>query len=590
MSVVADTPSLCRAFQDTVARIPDRIALRTLGGTREVSWREYGEQVTRLAATLTNLGVKRGDSVALMMANRIEFHFLDVAIMHLGAVPVSIYNTLRPSEISYILQNADARIAFAEAVYVEALREANTAQCLLDQIIVIDGSADGAVALTDVLAEETEFDICAAADRVRPENIATISYTSGTTGAPKGVELSHRSVLRSIQAIHEVFGTREDARMVSFLPMAHVAERMFSHWRGMVHGFTVTPCPHPSQAGPYLIDVRPHYVFSPPRLFEKLRAAIEVGFDQETDPGQRAAVAEALSVGADKVEREQTGQDVPEELRHRYEQLHKEALAPALARVGLDAVEVALTGSAPVPPELVRRFLVLGLPIYEGWGMSEITAFGIFNRPGDTRVGTVGYPLSGAEIRLADDGELLFRSDWLMSGYRGNPQLTAETVDDQGWLHTGDIGALDPDGRLSIVDRKKELIISSFGKNMAPSKIEFAVKSADPIIGQICVIGDARPFVTALIVLDPDVAATLNDAEDRRALSKQPAVAAAVDHAVTVGNAELSRVEQIKRYRILDTEWAPGGDELSATMKLKRKQIAYKYRAIIDEMYSGATL
>ena len=345
-----------------------------------------------------------------MMANRIEFHFLDVAIMHLGAVPVSIYNTLRPSEIAYILQNSGARIAFAEAIHVAALREADTTHRRLDQIVVIDGAAEGAVGLGDVLVEDATFDIVTAAEQVRPEDLATISYTSGTTGAPKGVELSHRSILRSIEAIHEAFGTREGARMVSFLPMAHVAERMFSHWRGMVHGFTITPCPHPSQAGPYLIDVQPDYVFSPPRLFEKLRAAIEVGFEADTDPNRRAATAEALRVGADKVGREQTGQEVPEDLQRRYEQLQQQVLAPALARVGLDAVDVALTGSAPVPPELVRHFLVLGLPIYEGWGMSEVTAFGVFNRPGDTRVGTVGYPLRGAQIRLADDGELLFRS------------------------------------------------------------------------------------------------------------------------------------------------------------------------------------
>jgi long-subunit acyl-CoA synthetase (AMP-forming) len=416
--------------------------------------------------------------------------------------------------------------------------------------------------------------------------MATVSYTSGTTGAPKGVELSHRSVLRSIRAIDEVYGTRDGARMVSFLPMAHVAERMFSHWRGIVHGFTVTPCPHPSEAGVYLIDVRPHYVFSPPRLFEKLRAAIEVGFDRETDPDRRMTVAESLRIGADVVAHDQSGEKVPAELRQRCEHLQRDVLAPALARVGLDAVDVALTGSAPVPPELVRQFLILGLPIYEGWGMSEVTAFGAFNRPGDTRVGTVGYPLRGAEIRLADDGELLFRSDWLMSGYRGNPELTAETIDDDGWLHTGDIGVIDADGRLSIVDRKKELIISAFGKNMAPSKIEFAIKSADPVISQICVIGDARPFVTALIVVDPDIAAALTDGDDRHPPSSQPAVAAAVSKAVAAGNAELSRVEQVKRYRILDSEWTPGGDELSPTMKLKRKQITHKYRDVIDELYS----
>jgi long-subunit acyl-CoA synthetase (AMP-forming) len=347
-----DVSSLCRAFQDTVTRIPDRIALRTFGGAREVSWREYGREVSRLAATLRNLGVARGDSVALMMANRIEFHFLDVAIMHLGAVPVSIYNTLRPSEIAFILANSGARVAFAEAAYVQALHEANAAQRLLDQIVVIDGCTEGALALTDVLADESGFDITAAADSVRPEDIATVSYTSGTTGAPKGVELSHRSVLRSIRAIDEVYGTRDEARMVSFLPMAHVAERMFSHWRGIVHGFTVTPCPHPSEAGPYLIDVRPHYVFSPPRLFEKLRAAIEVGFDQETDSGRRTTVAEALRIGADVVAHDQSGEKVPADLRQRYEHLQRDVLAPALARVGW----TRWTSRSPARPRCHRNW------------------------------------------------------------------------------------------------------------------------------------------------------------------------------------------------------------------------------------------
>ena len=572
----AEPGTLCQAFQDTVARFPDRPALRTLGGARELTWREYGREVSRMAATMAVLGVRRGDAVALMMANRIEFHVLDTAAMHLGAIPISIYNTLRPPEIAYILQNAGAEIVFAEHEHIPALREAIAQLGRPARIVDIDAAAEGATTLAAVLADGTDFDAAEAAHTIKPDDLATVSYTSGTTGVPKGVELSHRSILRSIRAINEVFGTRDDATMVSILPMAHVAERIFSHWRGIVHGFTVTPCPHPSEAGRHLVDARPQYVFSPPRLFEKLRAAIEVGFERETDAARRSAIAEPLRVGADKVDREQRGEAVPDEIRQRYEQLQRDVFAPALAGVGLDRVEVALTGSAPVPPELVRQFLIFGLPIYEGWGMSEVTAFGVFNRPGDTRVGTVGYPLRGAEIRLADDGEVLFRSGWMMTGYRGNPELTAETVNADGWLHTGDIGARDAAGRLSIVDRKKELILSAFGKNMAPSKIEFAVKNADPVIGQISVIGDARPFVAALIVVDRDVAATVAD------------VAAAVERAVATANSGLSRVEQVKRYRILDTDWLPGGDELSPTMKLKRKEIARKYAAPIDELYDRA--
>lgn len=574
--------TLCTAFSDTVARVPDRIALRSLGGEREITWAEYASEVAALAATLVRLGVQPGQSVALMMSNRIEFHLLDTAIMHVGAVPVSIYNTLRPRDIAYILDNSCATVVFAESVHVQALREAGG----IKRLIAIDGGTAGATALPEILDDAANFDLEAAARQVRPADLATISYTSGTTGAPKGVELSHGAILRSIDAIDDAFGTIDGARMVSFLPMAHVAERMFSHWRGLVGGFTVTPCPHPSEVGPYLLDVRPQYVFSPPRLFEKLRAAIEVHFATERDPELRELSAQALAAGAARLQHEQQGDAVPADLHDRFEALRREVLTPALARVGLDQTEVALTGSAPVAPDLVRFFLALGLPVFEGWGMSEVTAFGVFNRPGDTRVGTVGYPLTGAEVRLAEDGEILFRSAWLMSGYRGRPELTAETVDPDGWLRTGDIGAY-VDGRLAIVDRKKELIISAFGKNMSPSNIEFAVKNASPLIGQVCVVGDARPFVTALIVTDEAVAATLAGRQLGTAPSADPVVREAVAFAVAAANAELSRVEQIKRYRILDNEWLPGGDELSPTMKLKRRQISDKYREAIEELYAS---
>jgi long-subunit acyl-CoA synthetase (AMP-forming) len=576
--------TLCEVFQRTVARVPHRTALRTLNGDREISWRQYAFEVARMAAALVEIGVKRGESVALMMSNRVEFHFLDTAIMHLGAVPVSIYNTLRPPEIAYILTNSGATLVFAERAHVPVLREIDRNEAQLDQVIVIDGLADGARSLDEVLVDDSDFDLASAARRLRSDDLATISYTSGTTGAPKGVELSHGSILRSIEAIDDAFGLIDGARMVSVLPMAHVAERIFSHWRGIVGGLTVTPCPHPSEVGPYLLDARPQYVFAPPRLFEKLRAAIEVRFEAEHDDDRRALIAEALRIGRVKVEFEQDGQVVPRNVMDAFERLRREILAPSLALVGLDQTEVALTGSAPVAPDLVRFFLALGLPVYEGWGMSELTAFGVFNRPGDTRAGTVGYPLRGAEVRLAADGEILFRSCWLMSGYRGRPELTAETIDPEGWLHTGDIGAYVGE-RLSIVDRKKELIISAFGKNMSPSNIEFAVKNASALISQVCVIGDARPFVAALVVVDDAVAAAIADRQSGSRLSEDPAVLAAVESSIVAANQQLSRVEQIKRYRVLDAEWLPGGDELSPTMKLKRRHINEKYRDVIEDLY-----
>jgi len=577
--------SLCDAFAHTVLRVPDRIALRSLGGERELTWSDYAVEVASRAAMLIELGVRPGQSVALMMGNCIEFHLLDTAIMHVGAVPVSIYNTLRPRDIAYILGNSGAKWVFAQSCYVSTLSEIDDEDACPAGIVSVDGTVIGATDLRCLLMHDTPLDLAQAAGRVRPQDLATISYTSGTTGPPKGVELSHEAILRSIAAIDDAFGVIDGARMVSFLPMAHVAERMFSHWRGITGGFTITPCPHPSEVGPYLLDVRPEYVFSPPRLFEKLRAAVEVRFDSECDPAQRALNARGLQVGAAMLRYHEEGATAPDHLRKEFEGLGPTVFTPALASVGLDQTRVALTGSAPVPPELVRYLLAIGLPIFEGWGMSEVTAFGSFNRPGDTRAGTVGHPLCGAEIRLAEDGEILFRSPWMMSGYRGQPELTAETIGADGWLRTGDIGAY-ADGRLRIVDRKKELIISSFGKNMSPSNIEFAVKSASPLVGQVCVIGDAKPFVTALIVVDSTVADALDGRRPDLPPHSDPAVLQAVESAVSAANTELSQVERVKRHRVLDAEWLPGGDELSPTMKLKRRRILEKHHDIIEQLYS----
>ena len=331
-AAVGSPPTLGHAFQQTVSRVPERIALRTLRGEREVTWREYAAQVGHLAATLAEIGVTHGDSVAVMTSNRIEFHFVDTAIMHLGAVPVSIYNTLRPREIAYILENSGARLVFAESSYVPVLREIDDSEI---RVIAIDGPAEEATMLADIVVDGTGFDLAAAAQHLRPDDLATISYTSGTTGAPKGVELSHGSILRSIQAIDEVFGSIDGARMVSFLPMAHVAERMFSQEgnRRRLHG---NPLPTPERSSTLPARRPPPVRLLTPRLFEKLRAAIEVHFEAERDERRRALITEALQTGAQKIELEQAGRTVSDDLQHRYEQLRSEVLSPALALVGLD--------------------------------------------------------------------------------------------------------------------------------------------------------------------------------------------------------------------------------------------------------------
>lgn len=577
--------TVAEAFDATVRRVPDRVALRTLNGQTTVSWAEYGHQVRHHGSVLAALGVKPGERVGLMMANCPVFHYLDVAAVCRGAVPVSIYNTLPAADIAWLLQDAAIEVVFAEAAFVPLLRKA-TDLCGRPQVIVcVDSEQPGTAALLGLLREN---DPPSPAQRwwhhVSPESPVTVSYTSGTTGPPKGVVLSHRAILGSLAALDQVIGTVEGARVVSFLPMAHVAERMFSHYRGIVHGLTITCCPDTKLVLPYLVDARPHYVFSPPRLFEKIHTAIEVRAAQ--DDAVRAAITTGLAV----VDAAQAGEPIPSRLSEDLAEATSGVFRPLLAEFGLDEIVLAMTGSAPVPPGLVRFFLALGVPALEGWGMSECAAFGSINRPDNVRAGSVGFPLTGLALKLLDDGEIVLRSPWLMTEYLNRPELTAATIDSEGWLHTGDIGSLDADGRLRIIDRKKELIISAFGKNMSPANIEAQLLQADPIIGQAAVIGDARPYNTALLVLNTEVAAAIvGDDVAPAALATHPGIQAAVERAVSTANQHLSRVEGVKKYALLTAEWLPGGDELSPTMKLKRKAIDNKYAQLIDELYAQGT-
>jgi long-chain acyl-CoA synthetase len=389
--------------------------------------------------------------------------------------------------------------------------------------VLVDGTAEGTLPLSEL---DGDLDVDAAWRAVGPDDVAVIIFTSGTTGRPKGVELTHRSVLGNVQGLDHAIGTIDGARVISYLPMAHIAERQLSHYRAMAFGLEVTTCPDPRSMPAHLLAVRPHYFFGPPRMLAKFRTAAE-GIE-----------------------------------------------GPLLERFGLDEVIVAMTGSAPVPPELTQFWLDAGLPLVEAWGITECGAFGAFGRPDSYKVGTCGRPLPGIELRLAGDGEILLRSPWLMRGYRNRPDATAEAIDPDGWLQTGDVGELDSEGHLRIVDRKKEIIINAAGKNMSPAHIEARVKESHPLIGEVCVVGNDRPFNVALILPDPEVAASFDgDLE------------AAIEDAVGRANERLARVEQLKKFHLVREPWLPGGDELTPTMKLKRRAIEQKYAAQIEALY-----
>jgi long-subunit acyl-CoA synthetase (AMP-forming) len=586
--------TLCEAFQLTAAEHPDRTALRLKDGEYELSWSDYAQKVKKLAAGLAALGLGRGQTLGIMLTNRPEFHFADTAAMHVGATPFSVYNTYSAEQIEYLVGDAANPILVTEQAFLDRILQVQKSCSSLKHVVVVDGDApEGVLTLDDVMERgENGFDFDASWRAVKPDDILTLIYTSGTTGPPKGVQLTHDNLIQAVRSFDQIIAFPNDGRVVSYLPMAHIAERNCSHYLPLMLGFTVTCCPNPREVIGYLPEVRPTWFFAVPRIWEKLKAAMEAGMEAEQDPERKKATLWALDVGLRKTRAEQAGEKVSEQLAAEYAKADEQVLSKIRAMLGLDELESLNVGAAPTPREVIEFFHALGLPLAELWGMSETTGAGACNPPDKVKIGTVGPPAPGIEITIAEDGEVLIRGPVVMPGYRNSPEQTSEAIDSEGWLHTGDIGELDEDGYLKIVDRKKELIINAAGKNMSPANIEAKVKAASPLIGQAIAIGDGRPYNVALITLDPDVApafAQQNGIEDTsfENLASQEEVLAAVQQGVDAANESLARVEQIKKFKLLPLDWEPGGEELTPTMKLKRKPIAEKYAAEIDELYSS---
>ncbi|WP_063034599.1 AMP-dependent synthetase/ligase [Nocardia grenadensis] len=579
------------AFQQTITLRPDAVALRTLGGTRQITWREYGDRVRALAAGLSALGLARGDTLGVMLTNRPEFNLVDTAALHVGATPFSVYNTCSPEQVAHAFTNAQNKIVVTEQQFLDTVRAAGVP---LDHIVVVDGPAEGTTALTDLeAAPDPDFDFEAAWRAVEPGDLVTVIYTSGTTGPSKGVELTHRNVLAQIIALNSgPMDVGLDDRALSYLPAAHVADRISGHAINLVTGIQITTVPDPREIAAALPDARPTVFFGVPRVWQKIKGGVEAKLAAET--GAKKAIAQwAVSTGiaAARADLAGTGRGPLLDLQHRAAE--KLLLAKVRAALGLADLRVASSGAAPIPPETLEFFLGLGFCVSEVWGMSETSGVATYTELDKPRPGSVGRPVDGVELRLADDGEVLVRGEIVTHGYRGMPEKTVEALDAQGWLHTGDIGALDPDGYLRIIDRKKEMIINASGKNIAPSNIENAVKAASSLVGQVVALGEAQPYITALIVLDADMAAVRAKEIDAAAadiaqLAQRPEIIEDVRAAVAAGNTKLSRVEQIKRFTIVDTVWEPGGDELTPKMSLKRAPIATKYAAQIEALRADA--
>jgi long-subunit acyl-CoA synthetase (AMP-forming) len=583
--------NLLKAFYKQADRLGEDVAIRDEAREKEFSWDELRDLVHRIAGGLAKLGLDRGDTVAIMLNNRWEFIPCDLAGVSLGAIPFSIYQTSAPEQIQYVVSDAKSKIAVVEKAFLDQFTEARKQLPELEHLIVVDGEG-GDHTLNEVMEMDPDFDPGQIVESIGPDDLLTLIYTSGTTGPPKGVQLTHRNLLMVSAVVDDVIQLPDrGGKVISWLPAAHVAERNAHYYLPMAAGLSVTVCPDPRKIVEFLPKVKPTWFFAVPRIFEKLKAGLEAmiaGLPEE----QRTEAEKGLAASLQKVRTEQAGEQAPQDIAEAAAQAEEQMFSKLRAQLGLDEALAVNAGAAPTPLEVLEFFHAIGIPVGELWGMSETCGMGTLNPPERIKLGTVGPPVPGVEIKLDQDGEVLIKSDCVMPGYRNMPEKNEETFTDDGWLRTGDIGEFDQDGYLKIVDRKKELIINAAGKNMSPANIESHVKSASPLIGQAVAIGNARSYNVALVTLDPDYApvwAKQNGLEGKSIadLSGDEKVQGAIQSAVDEANAKMARVEQIKKFTVLPEPWEPGGDELTPTMKLKRKPIDEKYSEEIEALYSG---
>ncbi len=563
---------------------------------RTLTWREVREQVLDVAAALIELGLQPGQTGAIMASSRIEHVLSDLAILHAGGIPMSIYPTLAPTQVAQVAETAKPAVLFVEGS--EQLARWSEGLKVSDPKVVFFKESDGSPTFAELQTRGAELrqdpakqdELQARIDAIKPTDSLTVLFTSGTTGPPKGVQLTHENIMFEIESSLDHAGLRDTTGIsLSYLPMAHIAERVL----GMYVPQTVSGHVHfvsdPTLLVGALGEVRPNRFFGVPRVWEKIRTGLSAMLAADPDEEKKAAVQAAMDIGIEYVESQQTGHSTPPELEAKYQAVHEAVLGPIKSLLGLDRVEWAVSASAPMPLEVARFFAGLGFKIYDVYGMTETTAAVCSGGPSDFKMGTVGRAMDGVEIKLGEDGEILTRSKLNTPGYMGNAEATAALIDDDGWLHTGDIGELDDEGFLKIVDRKKEMIILSSGKNIAPSNIENYLKES-PVIGHAMVVGDDRNFVAALLTLDVEILTALAPKlglEDTSpsALAVNPVVAGMVKQAVESANEKVSRPEQVKAYEILPVEWTAESEELTPTLKLKRRVITKAYADQIDRLY-----
>ncbi|MFD5664437.1 AMP-dependent synthetase/ligase [Streptomyces anthocyanicus] len=563
------------------------------GDWTTLTWAETHEHTERLAAGYAGLGVGRGDHVLMMMANRPEHWLSDLALVRLGAVPVSVYGTAAPEQITHIARNCRARVAVVEGVDQAQLWEPllTDADTPLERLVLAEPGAEGGhVPYAALLREPAAERFAEELDAARPEDPLTVVYTSGTTGEPKGVVLTHRQVLANALALDAVVELPPHVEHICYLPFAHIAERMLGIYLPCHRASHVYLCADPAAVGTVVRKVRPAQFFGVPRIWEKLCAAVRAVLSL-MPAEQREVIDAASAVAREHVGYRERGESPPAELEERYARAREEVLLPLLAAGGLDRVTWAASASAPMPVDVVHFWAGFGVVIMDAWGLTETTGVATTNSPRTGfRIGSVGRPVESVEVRLAADGEIEVRGESVFSGYLRPDGSVRSALDADGWLATGDIGRTDDDGYLWLTDRKKEMIITSTGKNVSPALVENALKE-HPLIGQALVHGDRRSYLVALLVLDAEAAPAWAAAHGVVAdgtvagLVAHPAVRAEVDRAVAAANSRLSRTEQVKRYELLAGEWGPATGELTPSLKMRRRVIRDKYAEALAGLY-----
>ena len=580
---------------------PDLPALTLLGAPGTRTWRQVRDEVAALSRGLADLGLRSGDRMLIMMSSRPEHWLADLAAVHLGALPSTVYATLSTDQLRYLARHSGARIVVLED---EAALERWTP--ILDDVPeisrVVVADRDGDTGPGRVVTLRHVLDRGAAAHRadpaafektwreVRPDQPVTLLYTSGTTGDPKGVVLTHHNVIYQTAVMRHTIETPDHAQSLAYLPLAHIAERMLGVYNPIYRAGHVVICPDPAQLLAGLVAVRPVSFFGVPRIWEKMVAGVQRRL-AAAEPPVRAAVDAARDVALEVYKLRAAAEPVPAALAAEHAAMDARILTPLRAGLGLDHMLWAGSGAAPIPVEVLLYLASIGIDVLEVWGMTETTGTATINTPEDFRTGTVGKPNGGMEVRLAADGEILVRGPLVCAGYLRADGGIDPVTDADGWLATGDVGALDDDGFLTITDRKKELIINSSGKNISPARIENLLR-AHPLIAQAVAVGDRRPYVTALIVLDEEIAPLWARSEGLPLrgladLAAHEVLRAEIRAAVAAANAKLSRPEQIKAFRILSRGWTPETGELTPTLKLRRRIIVDRYADEIGALYQS---